>query len=86
MLLIYLLSSCVFLLASRTLSISVNFHADPVTIQPLHPVTLTCDISDYHPGSANYSVAFYRGHSTTNRHLIGTHDVFSKSFLPSVTN
>ena len=75
---IYLLCS-VFLLASGTLSITVNFHATPAAIQPLHPVTLSCDISNYYPGSANYSVAFYRGHSTTTgRSLIGTHDVVGK--------
>ena len=67
------------LLASEALSITVHFSSNPVANEPLRPVVFSCDISNYYPGKANYSVAFYRGHSAnTLKSLIGTHDVYSK--------
>lgn len=68
------------LLASKALSITVHFSSHPVAIEPLRPVFFRCDISNYYPGTANYSVAFYRGHSANNlKSLIGTHDVYTQN-------
>lgn len=78
MLISYLCSFLLIGAAVNVHSITVKFSSNPTAIEPLRPVTLMCDISNYNPGSSNYSVSFFRGHVVGSRNLIATHDVFSK--------